>query len=222
MILWLVLFLLIIAASFILALQSMRDYQEIPQKSQEEYSLYLVRQTKGLNENVLDLICENLGNKGLIFSVERLVKGGKSALVLFGPKRILDNFIRDLDLLELEDYSQDLDQTNILAWEVNVKAPVKISWPKLDHHEQFWFQVVIGENFRTQIRAAIYSQDAEKRKTFPDHLQKLSASHLMKMPVPFSSDQILEFYRLRTLTKSSKAKTAVMNSKGILQLIAVN
>src|SRR3989338_5569825 len=109
MILWLALFILVIAISFILALGSMREYQEIPLKSKEEYGLFLIRNIVNLDAALLESLREHIAKDGLLLSIERLFRGQKAALTIFGPKRILENFKAELSLLELDDYSLNLN-----------------------------------------------------------------------------------------------------------------
>src|SRR3989338_11196841 len=100
MILWVVLFVLVVTISFVLAAKSMRDFTEVAHKG-EEYSLFLIRQNTGLNVQLLNSIHDNLLSSGSIISFERLVKGQKSALAVFGPKKLLMSYKDFLNLLEL-------------------------------------------------------------------------------------------------------------------------
>lgn len=234
MILWLALFILVIAISFILALQSMRDYQESPKHSKAEYSLYLIRNTAELTTFTLDLIYNQIIKKGLLLSLERLFKGKKSALVIYGPKNTLTNLSDKLNLLELEDYTA-VDREGIVAWEVGIRKPVlaqeEISGidnffknlPHLNETEQFWWQLVLQANpkkgkslFTGQIRAVLYSPDETRRKKLAENLQNLPPKHLAKVPKPFTSDQILEFYKMRALSKSET--NPALTSKEVLKL----
>lgn len=217
MILWIILFLLVVAISFVLAYQSMRDYQEIPLKSKEDYGLYLVRKPENLNAGLLDSIRELIKKDGLVISLERLFKGQQAALVIFGPKKILTGFSSTLDLLELEDYSLNVDSRNVSTWEMGVKnkqlqefgfVNIFQNLPKLLTDEQFLWQIVLGVKdgtavFDSQIRAAIYSQDPQRRKTLAQEFQIITAGELVKIPRPFSQDQMMAFYRLRSLAKDS-------------------
>lgn len=230
MILWLALFLLVMGISFVLAFASMRDFQEIPIKSKEEYGLYLIRNTSGLKPSLFGTIRDHLSG-GLTISIERLFKGAKSALVIFGPKRILEQFSSLLDLLELEDYSQDLESTQVLAWEIGTKSkdPQMVSikgvfkkFPRLNEEEQFLWQVVLGargagkELFRSQIRAAVYSRDGARRAELAPFFENLS-DELIKMPKLYTEDQMISFYRLRVLGKDGPHLT----SEKILNLIRI-
>lgn len=228
MILWVILFLLIMAISFILAMQSMRDYQEIPQNSKEEYALFLIRNISGFNAEALESILKHVAQEGLIISIERLFKGNFTTLTIFGPKIMLEKFSKGLDLLELEDYAANLDSNHISTWEVGIKDNVKLdpedfnnifnNFPKLDPEDQFFWQVILGKN-QTQIRAAFYSQDPDKRKILAPLLQNMHVGKFIKLPKPFSTQQMMDFYRLRTLSKDSKVP--VLTPEGIMQLLRV-
>lgn len=228
MTLWVILFLLIVAISFVLAMQSMRDYQEIPQKPKENYGLFLIRQIGGFNAEVLNSILKRITKEGLIISIERLFKGNFTTLTIFGPKTVLEKFNSELDLLELEDYVANLDSSHITTWEIGIKEATKFNpddlsnifngLPKLDAEDQFFWQVVIGKD-QTQIRAALYSKDSTKHKTLVPLLQSLQMGTLTKIPKPFSTEQMMDFYRLRTLSRDSKVP--VLTPEGVMRLLKV-
>lgn len=229
MILWLILFLLIIGISFILAFWSMRDYQEIPQQSKAEYGLFLIRRTNSLNFEVLDMIRKSMLKQDLIISIERLFKGKQAALAIFGPKKILEQFAQQLNLLELEDYALNLASEDIFIWEVGVKGStddIFKNLPMLEHEDQFFWQVILGAkrgkdlSFQTQIRAAVYSEDPIRKKTLVPTLQNLSMGKLIKIPRPFSQEQMMSFYKLRSLSKDSHGP--VLASKGVMSLLKIS
>lgn len=234
MVLWLALFVLVIAISFVLALQSMRDYQDSPKYSKVEYGLFLIRNSVGLTVYNLDLIHELTFKKGFLFSLERLFKGNKSALVIYAPKNVLAGLSEKLSLLELEDYTQ-VDSSNIAAWEVGIRKPVlaqeEISGidnffknlPHLNETEQFFWQLILQANpkkgknlFTGQIRAVLCCADEARRKKLVEDLHNLPPKHLAKVPKPFTSEQILEFYKMRALSKSETNPT--LTSEEVLKL----
>lgn len=229
MILWLALFFIVIGISFVLAFRSMRDYQEIPQKSKEEYSLFLIRQTGNFNTGVLDSILTLAADKGLIISIERLFKGSKTVLTVFGPKTVLDQFSSALGLLELEDYILNLDSKDISAWEVGARNTGKFNqdslnnvfsdFPKLEAEDQFFWQVVVGKG-QTQIRAVLYSQNPARMAMLIPVFQNLQLGGLTKVPKPFSKEQMIDFYRLRSLSKDSSAP--VLTAEEIMHLLRVS
>lgn len=227
MILWLVLFLLIVGISFVLALQSMKDYQEIPENEKFEYGLFLIRKPENFNAKLLDSIRELLRPASLIISFERLFKGSKSALTIFGPKKILDKFASELGLLELEDYTSNLKKGDISIWEVGVKSPKKTelesnnifeNLPKFEAEDQFFWQVVLGLA-QTQIRAAVYSKDPERVKVLAHQFQNLKIDKLIKIPRPFTMEQMMDFFKLRALSKDSQGP--ILDSTGIMNLLKI-
>lgn len=148
MILWLLLFLLIVAISFILAYQSMKDFREVPGI---ENSVFLIREIHALTNRFLESLYESTKEEGDIISLERLVKGTQSALVIFGPKNILQQYITQLNLLELEDYTK-VDPKKISIWEMVVKDrsifetedfEILKNLPSLEKDEQLWWQVIL-------------------------------------------------------------------------------
>ncbi len=232
MILWLVLFVLVIAISLMLAFQSMRDYQETPKHFKIEYGLYLIRNTPGLKATVLDSIHSQIVKEGLIVSLERLFKGSKSALVIYGPKNILTNLSDKLSLLELEDYTK-VNSEHISVWEIGVKnhqmakeqlqkvESFFMDFPMLEQAEQFWWQLVLKAKsnkslFQSQIRAVVIASDLTRRKKLSESMQNLLSGHLTKVPKPFTSMQIMEFYKLRSLGNDSTSP--VLQTEEILKL----
>ena len=219
MILWLALFILVIAISFILALGSMREYQEIPLKSKEEYGLFLIRNIVNLDAALLESLREHIAKDGLLLSIERLFRGQKAALTIFGPKRILENFKAELSLLELEDYSLNLNSNDLHIWEMGTKMKelktkdlpsIFKNLPSLSEEEQFLWQVVLGSKggkekaFASQIRAAVYSKDPIRRRELAILFQNATSYGLIKVPRPYSLEQMVSFYRLRSLAKDSQ------------------
>ncbi|MBI2330503.1 hypothetical protein HYU94_03855 [Candidatus Daviesbacteria bacterium] len=199
----------------------MKDFQEIPQKAKEEYGLFLIRHINGLDTAILDSILKQAGQDGSIVSIERLFKGNLTTLTIFGPKTVLTKFNDNLGLLELEDYVANLDSKHISTWEIGMKDAAQFSpkdinnifnsLPKLGKEDQFFWQVVLGRD-QSQIRAALYSQDAKKHKTWVP-------GKFTKVPRPFSAEQMMDFYKLRTVSRDSKIP--VLTPESIMQLLKV-
>lgn len=219
MILWIILFLLIVAISFVLAYRSMKDYQEIPRHSKTEYGLFLIRRPENFNKDFLDRLSKLLVKEGLIVSFERLFKGSQAALTIYGPKKVLDEFIGELNLLELEDYISNLDHNHLSIWEMGVTENTKpkalnienifADLARLGNEEQFFWQVVLspkqkGQLFASQIRAVVYSKDPQKRQELVPVLQNIASSELLKVPNPFTHEQMMSFFKSRSLAKDSR------------------
>lgn len=207
---------LVLLISFFLAYQSMRDFRIVPIKTGAEYGLFLVKNPVQLSVDILNFFGDQIAKQSLTLSFERLFKGKQSALVIFGPRQILMS-LKGLSVLELEDYTEKVLDDQIIAWEVGFKKPhpdgfnftnlfEKLS--ELDPTDQFWWQVNLkaeqlktNENlFYTQIRCVLISNDPQRRKKLALELDKLGAPALSKIPKPFSSQKILEFYQKRSLT----------------------
>lgn len=201
MILWLALFLLVVAISFVLAYQSISDFQDIPGQKDEEYSLFLVRLFSGLTAEILNSIHQDIVKEGLIISLERLFKGRKSALVIFGPRQVLLKYAHLLNLLELEDYT-NVDREFVQAWEVDMKNVNRAYFDlSLSEDEQVWWQLTLKAKkmeFISQIRASVFAKDPSRRKDLSEALK--NARGFAKIPKPFSSSQIFDFYHQRSLT----------------------
>ena len=198
----------------------MKDFEVIPEEL-ESYSLFLVRIPKALNKKLLDSIFKDLARSGRIFSFERLIKGEKGALVLFGPDSLMSKYKDSLNLLEIEDYTNiSLDQVS--GWEMGIKTlyPKEVKgyfkkFPKLLSDEQFFWQVIISEG--VQIRAVLICKDLLRRRELTNILQNLSP-HLKKTQRNFSSTQIIDFYKKRSFSEENKF---LFNSSDILHLLAI-
>lgn len=220
MILWLVLFLLIIAISLTLAYQSMKDFSETPGNLNTQYSLFLIRNPAALTVELLKTFWDQLSKEARVISLERLFKGKKSALVIFGPKNLLVNQGANLNLLELEDYT-NVEEQKVTAWEVRVRVIENLFnfLPDLNPDEQFWWQVVLqpkGKEFKSQVRAAILSGSSDRRKSLAASLENLGEGKAIKMPRPLTSTQILESYRKRQLQQSTPF---ILKSEDALKLV---
>lgn len=227
-ILWIALFLIIIGISFVLAFQSMKDYSEAPEQLKVEYGLFLIRRIENFNSSVLESIRKLISEQGLIISFERLFKGSQAALVIFGPKGVLEQFKASLDLLELEDYTEGLDTKGMVIWEVGTRhtsdldlettSSIFEALPLLREEDQFFWQVVIGST-QIQIRAALYCQDPLRRKTLASSLQNLKFGKLIKVPRPYGTAQMLTFYKERMLSRDSKGP--ILDSLGLMRLLKI-
>jgi len=232
--LWIILFLLVIAISFVLAFLSMRDYRDIPHTSRDEYALFLIRQTANLNAETLRSLGYLMLSEGLILSIERLFKGPQAALTLFGPRKILDKFMESLNLLELEDYTENLLSSHISIWEEGVRntkeqiqntGNIFENLAKLGAEDQFFWQIILGAKkgeeltFQTQIRAAVYPREEARKGQLASMFQNFSFGSLVMVPKPFSTEQMMEFFRSRSL--SSDTSGPVLSPEGVVQLLKV-
>jgi hypothetical protein len=152
MLIYLISFVVILVVSFILALKSMKDYDKKTHFSESRGSLYLIRNPKAISEQLIQELSDLSLKHNTTFAIERLFKGQKSALVIFGKSNLLTNF-PSLDLLELEDYVHN--HPNISdAWSVNPVGNRLDFGLDLSESDQVWWQVVIGR-----------SKDQKKTKT---------------------------------------------------------
>src|SRR3989344_3507294 len=230
MILWILLFVLICIISFLLALASMANYQELPQKSESDYALFLIRKTPNLTAQILDDLYKVLEKRGLVLSFERLIKGRESSLVVFGPKELLVPHFEALDLLELEDYT-DVPHENINGFELGTKGKSSEAesylkgffkhFPPLNPEESIWWQLILksrkDKTFEIAPRVIIYSEDKARRESITRDLHHLAEGFLTKVPKPFSSSQVLSFYKLRSFIKNPH--DPILSSKQVLELL---
>lgn len=218
MILWIILFALVLLISYVLALRSMRDFTFVPTSA--DYSLFLVRNIRGLNGHMLKLIQQDLQKTNLAVSFERLFKGHESALVVFGPRTILSKFVEPLNLLELEDYT-NVDKDMVAGWEIGVKDNPKSDSqtfkpvPILEQQERFWWQVIAWKG-GTHIRCLVVSADVAKRKNLAQVLPHFPSSRLTRLPKAFSNAQVFEAYKKRSFPKEKKL---IQETNEILKLL---
>jgi hypothetical protein len=217
MIIWILLFLAVSIISFLLTLRSMRHYRERPDNLKVEYSVYLVQNLNQLTTTTLESLCQKITDKQLIISFEKLSKGNKLALVIYGPKVVLGGFTAELGLIELEDYSTKL-QHFVSCWEIGDKPSSERKYAhenfslKLENsseHEQLWWQIVVqpekdksGGNLklRSSMRILMQSPNQHQLNSFNHQvLTDLENVGLSFLPQVYSIHQLVRFYRDRAL-----------------------
>lgn len=214
MFLWISLILILTGIAFILALSSMSDFRVFATPG-KKYSLFLIRNTAGLDASILQQLHSLIYKNRFLISIERLFKGNQSALVIFGPRDILLNFNQQLQLMELEDYSIVNDE-NYNAWEMGVKSKTSSlnsnvfnDIPLFLEDEKFWWQIVLqpilGKKveslFFAQTRGVFFYADKQREVQVLPVLQNLTDGFLVRVPKPFSKKQILDFYQKRSIGK---------------------
>jgi len=163
MVFYLLLFILILAVSFLLAYRSMKDYDKKNHFPEKVGSLYLIRNPKALDSQTIELIANKAALKRVSFSIERLYKGNKSALVIFGLPVLFEEIYQKLDLLELEDYVHT-NQSITDSWSIKIpENKPKIDF-ELEHSDQLWWQLTIGTGKATK-KSNLSSYDLMLQKT---------------------------------------------------------
>lgn len=219
MIIWIILFFFVIIISFILALKSMNDYQGQPLALGLKYSLFLIQNPIELTLDILKSIHDEALKSNTIISLEKLFNGGKTALVIFAPKELMDKFSTTLDLLELEDYSLK-EIPDFKAWEIGSKnlspkvleKDFFIKLPVLQEGEQLWWQIILKPKtanyqcrdknifFQSIIRIILLSVDKEKEQEMKEILfTKVGALGINTLPQAYSSAELLKSYQQRIL-----------------------
>ncbi|MBI4038158.1 hypothetical protein HY387_00690 [Candidatus Daviesbacteria bacterium] len=222
---WFVLFFVIIAASFVLAYFSMKDFEEIPEP-REAFGLFLIKTPQNLTTRLLDSLFLKSAHQGHVISLERLFKGEKSALLIFGHKDTLNEF-SELNLLELEDYTTK-DLSTLMAWEMTKTNSLEEAgevfgnFPPLKNEEQFWWQVLIrphpSKDWQGKLRAIVLSPDEYRRKKLTESLQQtLSAAKLVKQPRPLTSQQIYDSFMRRSISPMPQLMS--LTTKEIMHLL---
>lgn len=227
MLIWILLFFAVITISFILALKSMSDFLERPSNFSVPYSLFLVRKSENFTSKTLDLLHQDLIRDHLIISVERLFKGDRKALAIFGPVPILRPLVETLDLLELEDYSQKIeDMEALLSWEMAAKDNSKIAdlAGKPMHNplqikdpEELWIQFVLKPvsapapeaAFETMVRLVIKAKDKNRALDLQNELLNVGeGGGLALLPQAYSTSQLVKLYNTRSFLHPSVKQIA--------------
>lgn len=229
MLIWIALFLVVLVISFILAFQSMGSYYERAANFSTEYSLFLIGKPEDLSVKLLGELHDASLKNNLIISFERLFRGQRRALVVFGPTFILRPFSDILGLSELEDYSRKVDAdkgvipAGLLTWEVGIKSSASPSLvikslksyiPPLEENEEFWWQLVIQPagrhgimSFQAIIRAVLISTDLKRARDLQKDLLEIGGDvGLTQLPQAHSTQHMLKFYQDRALPQTSLAK----------------
>ncbi|MBI2335126.1 hypothetical protein HYU96_05020 [Candidatus Daviesbacteria bacterium] len=223
MIFWIVLFALVVLISFLLALRSMADFVHQPPVRSV---LFLIRLPRGLNLAVLNSMHDLMRQKGAVFSLERLIKGKESALVIYGPPEILNNFREALNLLELEDYT-GVDPNLLQAWEIGARKgqPVKSinsffkGLPAFSENEQLWWQLVLKAQNLTGDERFFQGQIRVVASSSLPQLKNPATDDLTKVPRPFTRESIIDFYQERSFLENKL--NPILTADAVLKLISL-
>lgn len=216
MIIWILLFLFVLLLSFVLALRSMKQYRERPSNLGTGFSLYLIQSPGALNQFLLGELAREVLDKKLLLSFERLYKGSRKALLVYGPTNVLQPKTASLGLLELEEYASKT-YAHTISFEVGEKANGKFQPGQfrlqsnefgLQDHEEIWWQVVAKPQIKGKdelslnsvIRVVIHANDATRLPQI--QLRLISQIHdagLTRLPQTHSSSKILGFYKERAI-----------------------
>ncbi len=236
---WLLVIAGIIVVSFILALRSMKNYQEIP-PSRYPYGIFLIQNPQNLQNGVLNKLYDFSLEANAIVSLEKLYKGSEFAIVIFAPHNIIQ-FIPELELLEIEDYLQKDDKTNdpkkasvdeIIVWSLNPKNEAEIEIPQtfladfvLEESQQLFWQLVLAphkkeQHFQVNIRVMVVDGDVHKRielaRNLSNYLQ--TSTNLTKKESTHSLSSLYNSYQKRALIPS-EIEGFVLSTQKIKELI---
>jgi hypothetical protein len=243
-IIWFFILFVLTFVSLLLTMRSLQNYREKAKDVPVEYGLYLIRYPQLVTETVIDHIMHQSIKIGASIAFEKLAKGDRKALVVYGPKQILQSFVTSMSFMEIEDYTIHADSRHINAWEVRVQSShqhpnfdvtLESQMPHLEEDEQIWYQVVtrpiatgleyklwrwfistvkpylklpwlvasMSKESLATIRVVYLCDDTKKRHEKLPHITKIGETNfLFKMPQKFTSKQILDFYRDRSLPLS--------------------
>lgn len=238
MVIWIILFAVTFAISLFLAYRSMSDYYEQASHFPVPYSQYLVGSPEALTAEVLYRLHQSAYDGRLILSFERLFKGNRRALVVFGPTTLLHSLVEPLKLTELEDYSRKVDKEEVkegrvVTWGVGRKKVLNEplmadnlfeNMPELLESEEFWWQVVVQpkgskkeEHFEATVRAVLTAGNSRRGQVLKDELSKIgNVEGLAELPKAHSTEEFLKLYQERALPKEY---TMTVNPEEVLSLV---
>lgn len=234
MIIWIILFIVVLGVSFVLAFQSMTNYHGNPRHNTRSYTLFLIRKPEALTSDILAKIYNQARAGQLTISFEKLIKGPREALVVFGSASLLRPLTSVLDLLELEDYSKRIDPLklagtnyNIIAWEVGSKNEIsavsqisnlKDFIPTLNESEEFWWQLILKPtdnekstdvSFYTTIKGVLKADNPSRTQELKAQLSQIGSNvGLIPLPQVFTSPQLIKFYQERSGGKTPFSKAS--------------
>jgi hypothetical protein len=152
MIIWFFIVFVVTFVSLLLTMRSLQGFREKATQNGLEYGLYLVRYPHLLSPTIIDTIAQKAIQNGAILSLEKLAKGSKKALVIYGPRVVLESFVQSQSFLEIEDYTLQNDHTRLNGWELGINTRHKdidldskldSQMPFLEDDDQLWWQVTL-------------------------------------------------------------------------------
>lgn len=238
---WIIFIIIIVIASAILAIRSMKDYDETPDDP-SSYELFLIRDLKDFNEEIISRFHSFLLSLDTFFSIERLYKGKESVIVLYGPKAMKKSF-PELKLLELEDYLKDpkdnnpapskvISSNDAYSWVVKKPASKKVSksdflkMELLDNQFFFW-QIICSplknsNQFQVTIRAMVSDKDAPSRIELVKKYEASLKNHagFITSNSGQTASSIFDSFKKRTLIPK-EISPFIVGSQDILHLLDV-
>lgn len=210
----------------------MKDYEEFPE-SLSLNAIFFVGNPQNFTEESLKKLREFFANRKQFFSLERLNKGKERALVIFGPRDIVE-ILPELNLVEIEDYLADANQT--LTWlvepKVNDKKPLHVSREIKDlefgESQKFFIQIVCTpedergpESFQSTIRVMVVDEDSIKKIVLAKELKQLwvVATGLNLRENNFPEQKKFESFKQRSLVPR-EVTPFIMSGHDIFALIS--
>lgn len=230
---YILLFIIIIAISAFLAFRSMKSFQEIPSAT-HKYSLFLLKNPKAFSLDTLTKLYAHSLSSKLIFSIEVLLKGNQAALALYAPASTA-SLLPELQPIEIEDYLGVEHLNQIYSWAIQPKnnpkkvltvSPDFLKMTELEENQKFFWQIVLTSvkadtpNFQATIRAMVEEGDPIKRVELAKKIDKEieSCTGLVKNPKQDSVSSIFSAFIKRTLTPKQSIPF-VLKPQEVLDLI---
>lgn len=229
MTLWFVIVIIVLAVSFFLAMRSMSNYQYTPKTSSRSSSLFLIQAENVLTAEIMDQLYGQLRATEII-SLERLFKGSKRALVIYGPEEVIKQFLNTLQPLELEDYTSLSVQTGLtqFAWVLTAKQgggnkfdTTSISMPDLNTNEQIWFQIVTQKRsdvHQNAILRLVVSCEENRKTLLMDEVVKIiNQAGIIRVPTALSHETVMTHFKDRAMPNNNGVTG--LSKEGILKLL---
>lgn len=144
-----------------------------------------------------------------------------------------------LEKLALFSGMPSLQSSEQFWWQIILESKAGSLWPNLDHKKGQSYQlnlqkmiatepilkaVAQAKNkqkiFHAQIRAVLVTSDRQRKESLTAQLTHLDGGKLVKVPRPYTSEQLLDLYKKRS-KKASGSGSLVLTAEEVLQLCAV-
>ncbi len=225
------LFLLSLALSF----RSMHDFQESPHKK-ITHGLFLVRNMANFNQDFLEDLKARASVKPRILAFEKVIKGPHQAILMYGPHSFIEQF-PELNLLELEDYTDRLIIQEITAEELTLKSKQEsqvnieetfLNKVPLDGEDELFLQIVCrfipaqSNLFASTIRVLVKAPTPASRSDIMRdvNFRMSHVSNLIKRIFPRSSEQLFKDYKLRSFYPEENSRLYLTDQQ-IVTLLGV-
>ena len=225
----------------------MRDYEEFPDTLSLN-ALFYIGNPQNLNIDTLRKLHGHFVRNKQFFSLEKLIKGGEQARVLFGSREMVHDY-PELALVELEDYISDessffsqedfekrVSVNQVISWLIEPKNnPKKLLLVgnelrdlKVENTQKVFIQSVLmpvdrsGEPvFQTTLRVMVADSDPIKRVELAKNINQIisTATGLKKHEDAYPEGKKFESFKQRSLIPKEVSEF-ILTADEVLSIIS--